>query len=203
MRTYDPDIQEQFDTGRIDRRDAILFMFDEGNFGFFAGGSGTLPWNGDDYVGAGSLAKVTVGGSDTSKTQESIEIVLASKYEVDGEVVELFTKEELEGIEAFSYYRRPAILGRFYISEAGQIIDFVQTARCEVHAIEHDEDDRQGYSLRIVLEGLGAFRKHVDAKTRNKELQAQIDDTDRGLDNVGTIVNEKVYWGGKPPETKP
>ena len=116
------------------------------------------------------------------------------------EIVELFSSGLLQGIEQLTYYRRPAIVGRFYISEAGQVIDFVQLAKCEIFSIVHDEDDKNGYTITGVLNTVSAFRKMRDSKTRNKELQALIDPTDRGLDNIGVVTKDKVYWGARPKE---
>lgn len=203
MRTFDPDIEDQLDDGRIDRRDALVFILEEGTFGFFANGTGTLTWNIEgvdvDFVGAGSLIKMEVSETDMQQTQNTIEVTLASRYEVDGEVVELISADALQSIEAMNWYRRPAIVGRFWINEAGQVIDFEQRARCEIHEIVHDEDETSGAVLVGRLNTLDVFRKLVDAKTRNNELQKLIDPDDRGLDAVSKMTTEKVYWGRRDP----
>lgn len=199
MNVFDPSIGAQLDAGRIDRRQAVLLNFDEGSFGFFAGGPGTLVWNGINYVGAGGLITVQLGQEDVSQTQESVEISISSKYEVNGQSMELISVGVLQGIEAMTYLRRPATVGKFYISPAGQIIDFVPDMLCEMHGIYHEEDDKNGYVLRGVLNNIGSFRAQVDSLARNSDLQAQIDATDNALNMLSISVVEKIYWGSKPP----
>ena len=200
MRTYDPDIEAQLDAGRIDRRDAVLFVLDEGAFGFVSGVVGTLPWNSVDYVGSGSLLGIEMGESDMAQTNSGIEVTLSSHYEVDGVRTELFDTGLLQSIEQMSWFRRPAIVGRFWIAESGTIIDFEQRARCEIHQIVHQEDDEKGYTIRGILENVNVFRTLVDAKTRNSQFQALIAPGDTGLDGLSVVATDKIYWGRRPPE---
>jgi hypothetical protein len=203
MRTFDPAIEDQLDSGKLDRRDALIFILDEGTFGFVAGVRGTLTFNVGgidvDFVGSGSLIELDVPESDVQQTQNSLEVSICSKYEVDGVVTEIISTDVLVGIEALSWYRRPAIVGRLWISEGGQIIDFEQLMRCEIHEVLHEEDDDKGYTLKGVLQTVEVFRRLVDVKTRNTEFQATLDPTDRGLEAVSQMATDTVYWGRKDP----
>lgn len=203
MRTFDPAIEAQLDSGKIDRRDALMFVLDEGIFGFVSGVRGTLPFNVGgidvDFVGSGSLISMYLPESDIRGTQEAVEVSISSKYEVDGNVVEVIKTDTLSGIESLSWYRRQAIVGRLWISEGGSVIDFEQLRQCEIHEVLHTEDDERGYTLTGRLQTVEAFRRIVDAKTRNGELQASIDPTDRGLEAVSRMVTDKVVWGRKDP----
>jgi hypothetical protein len=204
MKTLDPDILAQLDAGRIDRRDALIFILDEGVFGFFAGGRGTLTFNVGgidvDFVGSGSLIDISMQQDDVQQTHSSIEVSLCSMYEVDGELREIISADLLVGIEQLSWYRRPAIVGRLWINDAGGIIDFEQLARCEIHDVAHVEDDEKGYTLTGVLETVDVFRQLVDAKTANTEFQqSTVDATDRGFDHVSRMATDQVFWGRKDP----
>lgn len=196
MRSYDPDIEDQIDDGRVDRFQAVMFALDEGNFGFFSGGVGTITWGLIDFIGAGSLISIERPSEDLAQTQESYEVVVASTYEVDGQRYELFEEGVLEGIENLTYYRRPAIIGKFYIAEDGSVIDFVQDARCEIHSIVHEYDDN-GLVLRGILNNVGVLRTQVDAVRRNKTFQKQIDSSDKGLNLLGVVRSEKIDWGAE------
>ncbi len=203
MQTLDPDILAQYAAGRIDRRDALIFYLDEGTFAFYAGGRGTLTFSVGgapvDFVGSGSLISVSMSGEDVQQTQDAIEVEVASQYEVDGTLVELISTEALTSIEAMSWYRRPAIVGRLWIDNDGAVIDFEQRARCEIHEVLHVEDKDRGFVLRGVLQTIDVFRRIVDAKTRNSEFQALIDPADKGLDAVSQMATDTVYWGRKDP----
>lgn len=207
MRTFDPDIEDQLDSGKIDRRDALIFVLDEGTFGFVAGVMGTLTFNVGgvdvDFVGAGSLLSLYVPESDVKQTQEAVEVSISTKYEVDGTLVELISVDALSGIEDLSWYRRPALVGRLWVSDAGGVIDFEQLRRCEIHEILHTEDDAKGYTVTGRLQTVEVFRRLVDAKTRNGELQQLIDPTDRGLEAVSKMATDTVYWGRKDPAQIP
>lgn len=202
MLAVDPDIEEQLNTGRIDRRDAVLFMLAEGNFGFFAHGSGTLSWGGYDFVGAGALLSIKKAPDTLEQTKEAFEVSVATRYEVDGETVDVLSTEELIGIEALTYFRRPALIGKLYINPAGQVIDFVQERRCEIHAIVHDDDDKKGYSINGILYAAGTLRQNAEGKTRNALFQAQIDATDKCLNHASKTRTQTVYWGARKPSNK-
>lgn len=205
MQTLDPDITAQYEAGRIDRRDALIFYLDEGTFAFYAGGRGTLTFSVGgvpvDFVGSGSLLALSLAGEDVQQTQDAIEVEIASKYEVDGQLVELISTEALSSVEAMNWYRRPAVVGRLWIDDGGSIIDFEQRARCEIHEVLHVEDKDRGFILRGSLQTVDAFRRIVDAKTRNSEFQALIDPLDKGLDSVSQMATDTVYWGRKDPGT--
>lgn len=199
MRTYDPDIEAQLDAGQIDRRDAVLFILDEGAFGFVSGVVGTLTWNDVEYTGAGSLLSIGMGESDFG-TQSSIEVSLSSHYEVDGVRTEVFDNGTLQTIEQMSWFRRPAIVGRFWIANTGAIIDFEQRARCEIHQIVHSETADSGYMIKGILENINVFRRLRDSKTRNAEFQKLVDPTDRAFDALSVVATDRIYWGRRPPE---
>lgn len=198
MRTYDPDIQAQLDAGRISYRDAILFSLDEGEYGFFSGGRGTISYAGLDFVGAGSLIKFSIPGEDTSLVSAAIEVSLSSHYEIDGVLTQLFDDEVLAGIESSNWFRRPAILYEIWLNEDGEVIDLVQRARREIHQIKHVQDQRNGYTITGVLETPSIFQKLVQRKRRNSSLQYQIDPDDLSLEFIATVRDEKIYWGKRP-----
>lgn len=201
MKTFDPDIQAQLDAGLIDYRDAVLFALDEGNYGFFSGGRGSVTFGGLTFVGSGSLIEFSLPDENTSLASAPIEVSLSSHYEVDGVVTRIFDDATLNSIEDSNWMRRPAIIYEIWFDADGQVIDLVQRARREIHQIRHTEDPKRGYTITGVLETPSVFQTYVEYKRRNSSIQKLIDPTDKGLEYTSTVRNEKVYFGRMPEES--
>ncbi len=195
MRVFDPDIQDQLENGRISYRDAVLFVLDEGSYGFFSGGRGTISHGGLDFVGSGSLITFSLPSENTDVSNSPIEVSLSSHYEVDGVVTQIFDDGVLSSIEDSNWFRRPAIIYEIWLDEDNNVIDLVQRARREIHQIFHKEDPKAGYTITGVLETPTVFQTYTERKRRNSDLQALISATDAGLEFVATMRTEKIWWG--------
>lgn len=195
MRVFDPDIQEQLESGRISYRDAVLFVLDEGAYGFFSGGRGVISYGGYDFIGSGSLISFSLPAENTDVTNSPIEVSLSSHYEQDGVVTRVFEDGLLSSIEDSNWFRRPAILYEIWLDESNEVIDLVQRARREIHQIRHEEDPKSGYTITGVLETPTVFQTYTERKRRNSDLQVQIDEDDAGLEFVSTVRTEKIWWG--------
>lgn len=195
MRVFDPDIQAQLDAGLISYRDAVLFVLDEGSFGFFSGGRGTISVGLLDFVGSGSLIEFNLPAENTDVSNSPIEVSLSSHYEVDGVITQIFDEGVLSSIEDSNWFRRPAIIYEIWLDQDNEVIDLVQRARREIHQIIHKEDPKRGYTITGVLETPTVFQTYVERKRRNSDLQALIDATDEGLEFVATVRTEKIWWG--------
>lgn len=201
MRTFDEDIQAQLDAGLISYRDAIVFALDEGNYGFFSGGRGTISYGGFDFIGSGSLIEFNIPGEDTSLTSAAIEVSLSSHYEIDGVLTEIFDSELLSSIEGSNWMRRPAILYEIWLDQDNEVIDLVQRARREIHQVIHKEDPKRGYTITGVLETPSVFQKLIEHKRRNGAFHALIDPTDKGLEFLSVVRDEKIVWGRRPSKS--
>lgn len=202
MKNLDPDIEAQLDAGALTIRDAILFVLDEGNYGFYTGGRGVItdPGTGFDFQGAGSLITIEVQGDSTAQVSAPIKVTLATQYEIDGVVYDVFDDGVLDTIESSNWFRRTAVIYRIWLDADLQVIEFEQRARREIHQILHHEDPKKGYYLEGVLETPSVFRKLVGGKKRNKTLQRRLDPADKFMDQVNNTTTQKTYWGRLPPE---
>lgn len=107
MRSLEAAIETQIESGRFKRRDAILFDFAEGQYGFWWG-TGELAWNGHVFVGAGSLLKIDPVRYGEDGTPTEISVTLSAIPNTD------LTPDVLGSIETYSYHLRPVLLYRFY-----------------------------------------------------------------------------------------
>lgn len=193
MRDLETDVGTQINSGRFDRRDAILFDFAEGTYGFWWG-EGEFPWNGIDFVGAGRMLQIeTISiGSDGAPTEIRVTLSAIPNSEL--------TPDVLGSIEAYTYHLRSVLLYRFYFDPdtgalvgTGPVVQF----RGYIDQIPHRDEPDGAYALEAILVSKSVDYRKAGQRQRGNEQQALLNggSTDLFFEHAATAGTQTVQWG--------
>lgn len=192
MRDLDGATQALLDRGRIIRRDAILFDFAEGTYGFWWG-EGRLVWNGLTFVGAGKLLEVdniSAGGDMPPELTVTLSAVPNSELSPD----------VLAAIEDYTYHLRPAVLYRFYFDpDTGGMIGALPDVlfRGQVDQIIQEDNPGGEFQLVATLVGRTVDLRKAGQLKRGLETQKRINGgaPDLFFEHVATTSTVVAKWG--------
>lgn len=193
MRTLETATETLIDGGRFVRRDAILFDFAEGQFGFWWG-EGEFSWNGHVFVGAGSLLKVDPVnvGSDGSPIELNVTLTAIPNTDL--------TPDVLGSIETYTYHQRAVLLYRFYFDpDTGAMVGTAPVVlfRGYLDQIAHEDRPDGEFSLvaKLVSKSID-YRRRGHLKRGNesqKRLNGGADDL--FFEHAAEAGTVSVEWG--------
>ena len=191
MRELDPDIKAAHASGRWLRRDAILFSFAEGDYGFWWG-EGPYSWNGITFVGAGRLLEIPSiqSGGDMP---EDLTVKLNAIPDAG------LTPDVLGTVEEYTYHLRPVSIFRFYFSPVtGVMVGAAPEVlfRGELDQIKHSDEPDGPYQLAAQLVSRSVDFRKRGGKRRGTEIQSRIAGTiDLGFEHAAKTPVSQVSWG--------
>lgn len=193
MREMETEVQEQIATGRFARRDAILFDFSEGLFGFWWG-EGDFTWNGTTFVGAGQLLSLDTISAGSDGNPIELKVGLSAIPNTD------LTPDVLAEIESYTYHLRPALVYRFYFDpDTGAMVGTAPVVlfRGAVDQIEHVDELEGGFMLEATLVSKGAEFRKAGYLKYGVESQKLLngDETDLFFEHAAQASTVTVEWG--------
>lgn len=193
MRDIETAVENQITSGRFGRRDAILFDFAEGAYGFWWG-EGEFTWNSITFVGAGQLLELdTIGiGSDGSPTEIKVRLTAIPNSEL--------TPDVLGSIETYTYHLRPVLLYRFYFDpDTGAMAGTAPVVlfRGYLDRIERKDDPDGAYALEATLVSKSVDYRKAGQRQRGNEQQKLLNggSTDLFFEHASTAGTQTVQWG--------
>lgn len=199
MINYSSEVLELLDKGLCDVRGLLRFEFGTGTYGFIRGRS-VFSYAGLDYVPGGVIEVSDLPGG-TGMEARKFTIRLAASPEDD------LTPAVLQTIENEDYRDRPVrIYDAFFHPETGELVDVRGIRRGYVDTIEHEENDKDGYTLVANCETRaldysrtnGRVRSDEDQQRRIASIKAQLGiQRDRILEHAATRGRVEVFWGRK------
>jgi hypothetical protein len=174
------------------QRDAILFDFAEGQYGFWWG-EGPLTWNGLTFVGAGQLLQVSDVSSGGDMPPE-MSVTLSSVPNSE------LTPDVLATIESYTYHLRPAVIYRFHFDPStGAMVGAVPDVlfRGQVDQIRHEDTPGGGYQLVARLAGRSVELRKAGQFRRGIETQKLINggEPDLFFEFAGNAATVTAKWG--------
>lgn len=191
MRDMDPDIKARLVEGRYLQRDAVLFDFAEGVYGFWWG-EGPITWNGITFVGAGRLleiAPIQFGGDMPAELSVKLSAIPDAGL----------TPDVLGTVEEYTYHLRPALAMRFYFHpDTGAMVGSAPEVlfRGQVDQISHIDEPGGPYQLEMRLVSRSVDYRKSGGKRRGTEVQSRIAGAvDLGYEHAATTPVSQVSWG--------
>lgn len=197
MITHYPEVLELLDKGLCDVRGLLRFEFGTGNYGFIRGRA-PFPWSGLTYVPGGIIEVSDLpGGVGLQARQFTIRLAAS---EEDG-----LTPAVLQTIENEDYRDRPVrIYDAFFHPDTGALLDVRGIKRGYVDIIEHEDDEKLGYTLVANCETRALDYTRTNGRVRSDEDQqrriASVKEAlginrDRILEHASTRGRVEVLWG--------
>lgn len=164
MRSLDPAVSALLEAGRWIQREAILFDFAEGQYGFWWG-EGSFAWNGLTFVGAGKVLEISDVSAGGDMPPE-LTVQLSAIPDTD------LTPDVLATIEEYTWHLRPAVVYRFcFAPDTGAMVGQMPDVlfRGQVDQIQHVEGDSYTLEARLVgrtvdLRKAGRFLRGVETQ---------------------------------------
>ncbi|MAB00100.1 MAG: hypothetical protein CMN87_12080 [Stappia sp.] len=190
MRSLDPAVTALMVSGRWIQREAILFDFAEGQYGFWWG-QGPFTWNGVTFVGAGQLLDVqdvSAGGDMPPELTVTLSAVPNSDL----------TPDVLATVEEYTWHLRPALVYRFFFSpETGAMVGSLPDVlfRGQVDQIRHLEGE--SYTLEARLVGRTVDLRKAGRFIRGIETQKVINggEPDLFFEHAASSATQTAKWG--------
>lgn len=203
MKTYSATTQARLDAGEVDQIDAVVFFFDGGTIALFKG-VGSFPWDSITYRGAGALLSIEAPPSTASAEAQAIVLRLRETYVPEGSDTEvnIFDNGVRATIDQEDWRWRVAILSTFWRDKDGAVLEREQVGIRLIDDLHREVDEQGRPTLVVVLEEPDIAQRAIEGKTANAELQALIDATDKGMEHVGTTVDQPVNWGRSADKDK-
>lgn len=199
MINYSSEVLELLDRGLCDVRGLLRFEFGTGTYGFIRGRS-LFEYAGLYYLPGGVIDVSDLPGG-TGMEARKFTIRLAASPEDD------LTPDVLRTIENEDYRDRPVrIYDAFFHPDTGALIDVRGIRRGYVDTIEHEENDKDGYTLVANCETRaldysrtnGRVRSDEDQQRRIASIKGQLGiQRDRILEHAATRGRVEVLWGRK------
>jgi hypothetical protein len=191
MRTIETESKTLLAGGRFIERDAILFDFLEGTYGFWWG-EGPFSWNGITFTGAGRLLDIPdISGGGEMPTE--IDVTLSAIPDSG------LTPDVLGTIEDYTYHLRPVVLYRFLFSPStGAMVGTVPIVlfRGQVDQIAQVDDPDGRFTLLAKLVSRAVDYRKTGYLKRGNETQALIaGETDLGFEHAARAAQERAQWG--------
>ena len=194
MRSFDPEILDLLDEGRIKIAGMIRFDFGEGSYGFIQRWSG-YTYDGVDYEplpeGIISISDLSFG---TGTTAAGVSVVLAESPD------EGLTPEVITQVENYSYRDRPVTIYDMYMHpDTGAVLSNpIPMIRGYINALPHSEDPERGYLLTAECETRALDYSKVNGRIRSTDDQARRcpdGATDLFYQEAGTAGRVNLKWG--------
>jgi hypothetical protein len=191
MRTIETDTKALIAGGRFLERDAILFDFAEGTYGFWWG-EGPFTWNGITFTGAGRLLEISdiTGGGDMPT---EVDVTLNAIPDSD------LSPDVLGSIEDYTYHLRPVVLYRFFFSPVtGAMVGTLPIVlfRGQVDQIVQQDDADGKFALVAKLVSRAVDYRKTGYLKRGNETQALIaGEEDLGFEHAAKAAQERAQWG--------
>lgn len=190
MRSFETAVTDLHAGGRWLQRDAILFDFAEGQYGFWWG-SGAFAWNGVTFVGAGRLLEVqdVSAGGDMPP-----ELVVRLSAIPDSAL----TPDVLGTIHEYTWHLRPVVVYRFWFSPStGALVGTLPDVlfRGQVDQIVEIEGDTMTLEARLV--GRTVDLRKAGRLMRGVETQKIINNGDPDLffEFAASSAATTAKWG--------
>ncbi|MTH95181.1 hypothetical protein [Roseibium sp. RKSG952] len=191
MRYVDPAIQALVATGRYAVRDAILFDFAEGQYGFWWG-EGAFEWNGFVFQGGGQLFQVDETSYGDDEPAE-ITIKLAAIPGTD------LTPDVLATIHDYTWHLRPVVIYRFYFDvETGALVGGIPDVVFDgiMNTMPHEDNPDGEYALVLQCVSGGYEDTEAGNLIRDTETQKLIaGKTDLFFEHCASAATQKAKWG--------
>lgn len=189
MQLFDSATLTKLASGKIAKRDMLLFSFPSGLWGFWTG-KGKLSFAGVDYVGAAGLIKMDALGSATGLASLAITATLTAIPNTD------LTPDVLATIENENWHQTPVIISRAYIDpETRALLSVERMFRGYFDDLEHNEQIGGEYSLTAYFESKSRDHQKIGYRMRGDADQRLIDANDPSLSYVGIVGSQTISWG--------
>lgn len=195
MQTFDPATLAKLASGRIVKRDMLLFSFPSGFYGFWTGGKGKLTYQGVDYIGAAHLIKLEALAGSVGMAALAIQATMTA---IPG--TEL-SPNVLTTIEAEQWHQSPVVISRAYIDpDTRELLSVERMFRGYFDTLDHDEtlatDEQEGsYTLTASFESKARDHLKTGYRMRGDADQRRINANDASLRYVSTAGQQEISWG--------
>lgn len=190
MKSFDSATLALLASGRISKRDMILFELSvAGLFGFWSG-LGTFTYQSVDYVGAGSLIQIDALGGQLGLAASAVTVKLSSVPNSD------LTPDVLNSIEDYQWHQAPVVISRAYFNPTtSALVSVERMYRGYVDRIDHEEQVGGQKVLVGYLESKARDHLKRGYRMAGDSDQRRVDATDAGLSGVATAAIQTIYWG--------
>lgn len=197
MINHSAEVLDLLDKGLCDVRGLLRFDFGTGTYGFIRGRS-SFNWQGLDYVPGGVIEVSDLpGGIGLQARQFTIRLSASAEDNL--------TPEVLQTIENEDYRDRPVrIYDAFFHPDTGALLDVRGIKRGYVDIIEHEDNEKNGYTLVANCETRaldysrtnGRVRSDEDQQRRIASIKGQLGiQRDRILEHAVSRGRVEVFWG--------
>lgn len=182
-------------SGIIADRTMIKFVLAGGTYGFWSG-QGTFNWDGIDYVGSGSLIKISTLTQVTDNSSVSVQAELSSIPDTQ------LTPDILAMIENEIYHQQPVTIYTAYFNIETRALLSVETEfRGRIDRLTHTETADGEYKIVGEFESISRDFLRTGFRMRTDVDQKTFAPNDGGLRHVQKAAIEKIYWGRNTPSS--
>lgn len=189
MKSFDSTTLALLASGRLAKRDLLLFSLPDGDHGFWTG-LGILPFNSVNYVGAGELVSI----QPLTQTMDLSSMpVLVELTSIPNSAL---TPDVLATVESEQYHQQPAVLSTAYINPDTRAVVSVQRwYRGYIDKIEHQDQVGGQAVLSCNLESKSRDHLKKGYRTRSDADQRLINVNDGGLSFSAVAGQQQIIWG--------
>ena len=189
MRAFNADTVAQLETGRIAKRDMLLFTFPSGSYGFWSG-QGPLEYNGVTYIGAQQLIKLEALGSAAGMAALAITATLTSIPNTE------LTPNVLATIENEDWHQTPVVISKGYFNpDTRELISVERMFRGYFDKLDHITQTGDEYTLTAYFESKARDYQKIGYRMRGDADQRLINATDNSLQYAAVVSQQTISWG--------
>lgn len=190
MKSFDASTISLLASGRIVKRDMILFELPvAGLFGFWTG-IGTFTYQSITYVGAGRLIEISPIGGQLDLAASPVTVTLSSVPNSG------LTPDLVASIEDYQWHQAPVVISRAYFNPSTKALVSVERMyRGYVDRIEHDRQVGAEHTITAFLESKARDHLKRGYRMAGDSDQRRVDPTDAGLSGVATAAVHTIQWG--------
>lgn len=154
-------------------------------------GEGTLPIDGEDFLGIGNRALAQVSGGAIGGAAQNLTLTLSG---IDPEIIDDLDADELQDAAV-------AVWRLIFDNSGTVLLDAQVYERGRVDAVTTDETVGDVSAILVAVEGAARGLGRRGARMRTDADQRLIDPLDGGYRKVSYAGEITLYWGGQRPAT--